>query len=558
MISKDKQIQLVSEAINSAICIDNEYVAPFEESEGLKHEESKDLYKAFNNSGLCHLDIYTYIGKEEYDSKKESLLVNKDLVILDWELDPALEHKFQNTLLILEEICNRPDIHFVDIYTQEPDLTKIAFEVYGYFKSFLKLKYKEEVQKVENSFCDYIDSFDFEDVDSDKIKKFAFNHFNSFLMNPDQRNFLSTEFASFIQSSFNNNSIKTSEYCSEIKKIIGSNCYFKKKEDFFKAYCIINFCNPSFVSESRLRAKVLNSTTLLINGTIVTVTSKNVVKPNELFGEFAKSMVNLPQKRSLLLSLFVKQKINQNLASVGTEIGMIHEEALLFHCNNLSQEGSADENISSFLSNTIAEHVKSVLLNNSEIIEYSDLFKLEEGEKRPKATREKTLKFISMLTFLSVDRMMVQKHMIKTGDVFELSTPIVNKSKGSKDFKYLMCITKSCDTLRPEKVNNNFAFVLGFECDQDIAVKNAETDYYTYLCNGKTIQWDTKFLTIYLDNSEIELEKEKRSFSFDYQDEKVKAIYFGNQKETYAIRIINMVYSNAMKIGIDLPHGVSS
>ena len=85
MLTPEVQQKLIREAINSAICIDNEYVEAYSGNAGdANYADSKQLYESFRDSGKCHLDIYTFTNMADYQRDKEKLLRNRDLVILEW------------------------------------------------------------------------------------------------------------------------------------------------------------------------------------------------------------------------------------------------------------------------------------------------------------------------------------------------------------------------------------------------------------------------------------------------------------------------------------------
>ena len=101
------------------------------------------------------------------------------------------------------------------------------------------------------------------------------------------------------------------------------------------------------------------------------------------------------------------------------------------------------------------------------------------------------------------------------------------------------------------------AFVLGKEAEQDRALTEAERFYFTYLPpeNGlKTLEWKKQFVTLFVENSLLNKVDEQFSFQFFHNGTQHTATLIGTQKEQPTLRIINNVFSNAMRIGIDLPH----
>ena len=79
MLTPEVQQKLIRETINSAVCIDNEYVAAYSGNAGdANYADSKQLYESFRDSGKCHLDIYTFTNMADYQRDKEKLLRNRD------------------------------------------------------------------------------------------------------------------------------------------------------------------------------------------------------------------------------------------------------------------------------------------------------------------------------------------------------------------------------------------------------------------------------------------------------------------------------------------------
>lgn len=99
---------IIQNAISSAVCIDDKYVTPYQAPiEGDKFDDSKQLYESFRREGNCDLDIYKYESLEQFEKSKNYLFENKDLLVLDWELNesnPAC--KYKDTLPILRQAIN--------------------------------------------------------------------------------------------------------------------------------------------------------------------------------------------------------------------------------------------------------------------------------------------------------------------------------------------------------------------------------------------------------------------------------------------------------------------
>ena len=559
MLTPEVQQKLIRETINSAVCIDNEYVAAYSGNAGdANYVASKQLYESFRDSGKCHLDIYTFTNMAAYQRDKEKMLRNRDLVILDWELSNAAP-KYEAALAVLDDVCQNDQIHFVDIYTQDLNHTDIAKTIYSYFKLQLCEELLPHVNSIKEPLAELFDSFELEGFDSAVAEEIAKDVLGDFIMNPTRRIEIQEEFINRMSKAFqdaggegNFKNILCAKF-GPMRK--AEQEHFKDSLAFIRAYCICYLCELDNHSHTGMMAKAVNPTTVLVNGTVVHVTSKNAINPDGLFTDLVNSVTDIPRHRSLLLSLLLKQVVGSNLASVGKALGKISEEALLKHCRSLEEAGIPEENVSNFVASALTEHVLHSFHEGEMDFSFVDLMTLGAGENVQEYENEQILEFNSMLTFIPKVAIKAPLHQIKTGDVFELDRGIAGKD-GDKElnYQYILCITQSCDALRPEKVNQNLAFVLGELVDAAEGIGSAEKYHYSYFPDQKVVKWSKRFFTIYIADTKLPLADGDRSFTFHYIDGDFTATFMGTQKEAYTYRIINNVFSNAMRIGIDLPH----
>ena len=561
MLTPEIQQKLIAETINSAICIDNEYVEAYADTDNAANREtSRKLYEAFRENGSCYLDIYTFKDFATYQRDKEKILRNRDLVVLDWELDNDKQCKYEDALAILDDVCQNPQIHFVDIYTQDPHHEEIAQTIYSYFKLQKRNDLLPHVSAIVDSLNELFDSFELEDFDSSVAENIAKDVLRDFIMNPARREQIQTEFVNRLEEVYQKADGEGNfkkEVCMKFRPALqAEKDYFKDPLAFIRAYCICHLCESEKVSQSGIMAKAVNSTTVFVNGTVVHVTSKANVNPKNLLTDLSAAVVGIPKHRSLLLSLLLKQVVGSNLTTVGKVLGKISEETLMEHCKSLKEEGIAEENVSNFVVSALVEHVLYAFHSGESEFSFTDLITLEAGEKVMPSEKSQVLDFNSMLTFIPRKAIKSSQHQIRTGDVFRLDKGITGKDDNGKShtFQYILCITQSCDALRPFKVNNNLAFALGEMSEGEEIVNKAESDFFTYLPDKSVIKWSKRFFTIFVADTVITLAEGDGNFIFHYIDGDFTATFLGTQKEAYTHRIINNVFSNAMRIGIDLPH----
>ena len=561
MLAPEIQQKLIAETINSAICIDNEYVEAYADTDNAANREtSRKLYEAFRENGLCHLDIYTFKDFATYQRDKDKILHNRDLVILDWELDDNKPCKYEDALAILDDVCQNPQIHFVDIYTQDPNREEIAQSIYSYFKLQKRNELLPYVSAIKDVMEELFDSFELDGFDASVAEDITKDVLREFIMNPTRReqirDALIDRLKEIYEKAGGDGDFKNM-LCSKFGPLRKKhNEVFRNELAFLRAYCICNLCESEKVSQSGIMAKAVNSTTVLVEGTVVHVTSKNNVNPNDLLADLSSAVIGIPKHRSLLLSLLLKQVVGSNLTSVGKVLGKISEETLMEHCKSLKEAGIEEENVSNFVVSALVEHVLYAFYSGESEFSFTDLITLDAGEKVMPSEKEQLLEFNSMLTFIPSKAIKSSQHQIRTGDVFILDKGIegIDDNGKSHTFQYVLCITQSCDALRPFKVNNNLAFVLGEILEGKDTVDKAETEFFTYLPDKNVVKWSKRFFTIFVANTKLALDNGDRKFTYHYIDGDYTATFLGTQKEAYTHRIINNVFSNAMRIGIDLPH----
>lgn len=208
MLTPEVQQKLIRETINSAVCIDNEYVAAYSGNAGdANYADSKQLYESFRDSGKCHLDIYTFTNMADYQRDKEKLLRNRDLVILDWELSNAAP-KYEAALAVLDDVCQNDQIHFVDIYTQAENLSGIAHTIYSYFKLQLRDELQPHVDAITGPMAELFDSYEMDGFDAATVQGVAKDVLGDFIMNPSRREEIQKNFIDQIARTYSELKVK--------------------------------------------------------------------------------------------------------------------------------------------------------------------------------------------------------------------------------------------------------------------------------------------------------------------------------------------------------------
>ena len=129
-----------------------------------------------------------------------------------------------------------------------------------------------------------------------------------------------------------------------------------------------------------------------------------------------------------------------------------------------------------------------------------------------------------------------------------------------KEDVYLMCITQSCDCLRPkDKVYNNLAFAVGKSTNLRLGLKKAQDEFFSFVDDNLVIQWEKRFFTMFIPENKLDFTDSLSCMIVETDDDgkmvdkSIELLFLGHQKEVYAQRVINAVFAHAMRIGIDLP-----
>lgn len=560
MITEEEQSKLIGEAISAAVCIDDELIAPYEKVDNeANYQLSKDLYESFSSDGKCSLDIYRFINYETYVENEERILKNKDLVILDWELYQNQECKYKDTLMILDRLCFNQQIKFINIYTHVEDLQGIVTEIYAFF-----LKAHERRKQILTVKDVIINILDENGLEADKVvdswRTYGLNYIFCFGKQEGQGRY--KEFCSKIRLMLEE--IEASENYRRICQSINMNLKdnsFKDLQEYLFWYSLLFLSASELSSNNKFICSILTETALLINGTVIYVTHKDQINKHDLYNKLIVPISTLPNQRLIYLSLLLKTIVCEKVSLFSKELGKLDENTLRHHCNDVFSVGGGKENIVSFISFLMQSQTAAMFADAVDPDYLARLMLFEEGESDTYDKKE-MIKTDSFITFTPLSHIITSQHQVRPGDVFKIEPSIggkdeVNGSITDVELTHILCITQSCDALRPHKVNNNLAFVLGKEAEQDRALTDAERFYFTYLPpenDLKTLEWKKQFVTLFVENTLLNKVAEQFSFQFFHNGTQHTATLIGTQKEQPTLRIINNVFSNAMRIGIDLPH----
>lgn len=552
--SNDVAKEIIKCAIRSAICIDDEYAAPYSSQiEGVNFKDPKKLFYSFRKDGHCDLDIYQYTSEEEW-SKHRYLLHNKDLLIQDWELNKSAaggETKYDFTLSILQDVFENNLIPFVVIYTNREDLSEVSKELLNNFNAYNISDFHEVI----NIFKDNLKNFskNCDDIEGYLEDEEQLNGFHEYIMFTNRR----TEISNRILDSF----MKILEIDPAQNKKIGKKIFSGMKklgyvESIEDAFLLLShIClSKNRTSEDLVfdNARVnIDRLCYSINGTIVLLVHKGEqnsgVNAEDLFEVFSESITNNPHSIINLISMELKDKFREDFSKIGTKFNEIDENAFLYHAKNYFKEeteGPVFQKIP-FKNFVVQSWIHELQQKNLDLNLNS--FSLIEQEVSKHTFKEGSELEISLANYAAmvscVKLSNKTNHKLGFGDIFK-----------SGDH-YFLCITPHCDCFTPSKINNEFSFIKNIDSKTNLstALTNAEQGFYSFVINGKctkVVEWACKPFTSHIPNEMNSSEVKLIMYSgVTYELEFVCSL-----KENYAQRISNNSFGQGYRVGIDLPH----
>jgi len=566
--------RIVKKSIRSAVCIDDRFIEPYMSKEEIDLIEKdlkpnkdgskvfldnaipKGLYKSFRQQGECDLDIYHFKSYEE-SWKPEYILNNKDLVVIDWELD--INDGFESTLKIVKQVINSGKIPFIIVYTHKPkdDFIQIARELISNFNHFdialidstKTIFYNEFLSKVTSLGEGVNPSSDDIEIFWEKDEVIAL--LNAFLINPKLSDTVCDSLIDLVCTEFSiTNKVsakrKLTTILKEIFKIDVSLCLE------YLAYLIIG----SKSSERYILNRILiDELGFKINNTIITIFSKpglhneaTSVSPENVFNQFSSLISSYPHNFITLLSVEMRDRLKEDISKISVGNSMIDERAFFKHMDNYkSKEEFFDFLLKSWV-NDLAEYNLNV---KPEIFSITDQYRQDNGLQT--INRDQIINSLALLGFklstIVIPNRLTKDIKIRFGDIFQ----VVDEEDSARNGEFLLSLTPHCVCADSTKIDNNFYFIKNKPGSIKLttAVNKIETDFYSFIKpDGELIplEWDCKPFTLYLELNDL------NDLKGIYKNKSVKLKYITTLKENFAQRIANKSFEYGTAIGIDLPH----
>lgn len=570
--------EIIKTSIRSAICIDDSFVEPYMSQEvkdeyfstheqNLNEEIPSSLYKSFRADGDCDLDIYNFRSYED-SWKPNYMLNNKDLMILDWELDG--ENGYESTLKILKEVIAYNKIPFIIIYTYKPksDFIQIANNLIQSFNCFSKKEIESELKRFYQLFEEHMIKVSSDkEWEEDSVQLFWENNdstklVNEFLFSVTNRDTTLSTLYSKISESFNiSDSSQTEKKFKTTITQWKSNGFISSLEQLCYA-----FAGSNFEEVCEIKRIDTNDIGFRINNCVITIFSKpggdgSGVSPENVFKSFSELITTAPHNFITLLSMEMRDRFREDFSIIGNEIFKLDERAFFKQMENY-QSRFPDSYESQFYDFLLKSWINELIDYNINL--FPKLFSVlaeyksqDEKLKDIKVTdiKEHMAELSLRLTTSNIVNRFEKDKKIRFGDIFRKIKIEADGSVVETD-EYFLSITPHCVCLDECKVDNNFYFIKSEYTTIDLtsAIKDMETQYYSFVKSkeGKilSLKWgECKPFTLYIEKNTID------NLNSVYKNQSIQLAFVTTLKENFAQRISNKAFSYGTSIGIDLPHG---
>lgn len=526
---------IIDEAIEKVLYIDNEIAIPFKDDSN--HKDflfCSNLFDSFQENNSI-VDFYRFSTFDDW-SKRKDFFKGADLLILDWKLNDTEKFGFESTLRILNKAIHTDNLHFVNIYSAEPEfeLQKITFYIKAYF-SGLNPTQRNIIGNWIEEFLEGIginpDEF------TEKISVLTFRLTNSI---KSERGNVFTEIKSFLRTELKTHESDFITYLKDSFEVGEYDCFFKL------AYVLNDvFLEPDV--NHKLSSKIISDKFLFLNHTIIQISNKDLRKPVEFYDSFREAIIGSTKNFMTIMGLEMRNRFKKNSAFIGKDIDQISDLAFFFHKDHNQNSEAAFYN---FLKNIWKDQSSSFLYAEGmelEIFSVLDNYKLENDIDNQIESGKKNSKFDRDLALLNYyyNRLRVKRKdndQIKFGDIFS-----INEEKT----KFLLCITAHCDCLYPSNINNSFFFVEGYKVGINSGLKKGDSGFNSFLIDENqepfAIDWKEKPFTIFISDDSNVVGSDITATL--HGEEKVLK-YFGTIKDNYTQRIANNAFSHPLRVGV--------
>lgn len=532
--------KIIKDSILSSVYIDDNIIEPFEDIADDKKffNVSKGLYNSFKNENKS-IDFYKFKPGNQWQNNLEYLFKNRDLLILDWDLSNNNQIKQTETIKIIKQAVETDNLHFISIYTETP--------IHSFQDIFYFIKASFDVDFNSSStehFTNIIDTLDAEGIETDNFKKLTGKFKDlSLKTNVDALTILDEEIKVILESdklySIFRRLLKpinkdNSKACEIFGYLLNGEKSIDDKE--FAYNLNFDFAKDNFI---------------VINHTIIQLSSKNNPTPNEHFDFFTSALIKICGNLLTLSSLEIRNLLRESSGFIGKDADSINEAALFHHQSQKST-------FFNFIVDLWKSHVLSFVDYNTNKLEtlniefWESYKKTHDIDNKLNVLKEDDTTYHNELAKLnmyynSLHLTKDKNDIIKFGDIF-----LGIDQNGKHNGKYWLNITAHCDCILPkENIKNNFYFIAGNNKPIKDLLADGDGGFNSYLNfedKIHSISWNPRLLILNINDNKM---NNNNVIASDGMHSQINLKYIGTLKENYAQRMANNSFSFAMRVGID-------
>jgi len=517
--------KIITDSIKSVVFIDEkalESYVPLPATPVPEESLSIKLFNKFKQAGsslTVHKFVASDLGKPDLI---RYLFDNRDLVLLDWELDRDYATGKEYSLKLLADVVASAHLHFCAIYTA----TTRESDVFDNVISFFSGRTRAEYEQIELDITPYLDQIRpvLENVD-------IYDHLKN------QRLIGSLAgIDGFIRDAL------AATHTTDIKKAL---------------IAIKIAVNPTFIKSVTPNPlpEIIDKTNkiIVINNTIVTLIKKDHRRdPKRLVSRLSNQITNSTNSFTQLLGIEMQNIFARKGSFVDSNLLNISLKTFLYHRHQIN--GVLDDlPFELFIKDLLIAQAKLNLREEQLAILDND-FLTAITPKYPKASSGEIAK---INTFYNGSAL-TEERKVNFGDIFHF-----------RDNIYYMCITPLCDCLYPDdNIKNKYFFVKGISFNNiEEAISLGDEAFISYIDELTCISWvwvapksdkADKHKPIYVKPNQLYIPDgtiaEGKLKAHDYHKGapfEINLTYRFTLRQQYAQRIANHAFSHPLRVGVD-------
>ncbi|WP_175632356.1 response regulator receiver domain [Pedobacter ghigonis] len=517
--------KIIKDSIKSVVFIDEkalEAYVPIPNKPTLEEDLSLKLFRKFKKSGAS-LTVHKFF-KDDLSKPElmKYLFDNRDLVLLDWELDEDYATGKSYSLRLLADVVASAHLHFCAIYTA----TTKESDVFDNIVSFFFGKNTTDFEQIRVDTDPYLSEIS-KVLDAVDI----YNPQNNARLIPQLK-----EIEGFIGTAIKSTGIKELTRALIAIKIANNTSFITSTNRNHE---------PEFIDRPN---KIV-----VINNTIVTLIKKDHRRdPNRLLNRLSTQISKSNNSFTQLLGIEMQNIFARKGSFVDSNLLNISLKTFLYHRRQMIGK-SSDLPFELFIKDLLIAQAKLNLRDERlTILETSFLDKVT--PKRLSATINDIAKINTFYNGSSLR----EERKVNFGDIFKVGTE-----------EYYMCITPLCDCLYPEdNIKNKYFFVKGISFKNlEEAISLGDEAFISYLDENTCISWagappksskTDKHKPIYVKPNQLYVAKSiiigGKLNANDFVKGKsvnIDMTYCFTLRQQYAQRIANHAFSHPLRIGID-------